>query len=128
MSKTPRKRWRAPAPVQARARQLRREMTLAERKLWASIRDGQLAGAHFRRQHAVGRFILDFFCAKARLVIEVDGDTHAAGAQAEYDAARSLWLSEQKSYRVIRFMNDDVLHDLAAVLAEIREALKEQSG
>ena len=115
-------RWRSSIPVQARARELRREMTPAERKLWQRIRDGQLDGAHIRRQHAVGRFIVDFFCAKSKLVIEVDGDTHAE--QVEYDAERTQWLNEQKHYRVIRFTNDEVSHNLDAVVENIREELQ----
>ncbi len=115
-------RWRASIVLQARARQLRRDMTPAERKLWQRIRYGQLDGAHFRRQHAIGRFIVDFFCAKARLVIEVDGDIHAE--QMEYDAERTKWLNEQKRYRVIRFTNDEIDHNLDGVVERIREALK----
>ena len=120
-SNAPRKRWRASVEMQTRARELRREMTPAERKLWARIRDGQLDGAHFRKQHAVGNFIVDFFCAKAKLVIEVDGDTHAD--QVEYDEERTRWLNEQKHYRVIRFTNDDVHRNLDAVLERILEAV-----
>ena len=120
-SNAPRQRWRASVEMQTRARELRREMTPAERKLWARIRDGQLNGAHFRKQHAVGNFILDFFCAKSKLVIEVDGDTHAD--QVEYDAERTQWLNEQKHYRVIRFTNDDVHRNLDAVLERILEAV-----
>jgi very-short-patch-repair endonuclease len=80
----------------------------------------------FRRQHAVGRFIVDFLCAKARLVIEVDGDTHAD--QVEYDAERTQWLNEQNDYRVIRFTNDDIHHNIDAVLATILEALTEETS
>ncbi len=123
MTDTPHKRWRASQEMQARARELRREMTPAEKKLWARIRFGQLDGAHFRRQHAVDRFIVDFFCAKARLVIEVDGDSHAV--QAEYDAARTQWLNEQRHYRVLRFTNDEVYRNIEAVLEAILEALRE---
>jgi very-short-patch-repair endonuclease len=108
--------------MQARARELRREMTPAERRLWACIRDGQLDGAHFRKQHAVGNFILDFLCAKAKLVVEVDGDVHAT--QVEYDTARTQWLNEQKHYRVIRFTNEEVFKNLDAVVEAIREALR----
>jgi len=108
--------------MQTRARQLRREMTPAERKLWQRIRDGQLDGAHIRRQHAVGPFIVDFYCAKAKLVIEIDGDTHAE--RVEYDQERTQWLSEQKHYRVVRFTNDEVMHHLDAVVEAIREALR----
>ncbi len=108
--------------MQARARELRREMTPAEKKLWRHIRNGQLNGAHVRRQYAVGPFIVDFFCAKSRLVIEVDGDTHAE--QVEYDAERTRWLNEQKYYRVIRFTNDDVLRNIDAVVQRIEEELE----
>ncbi len=107
--------------MQARARQLRREMTDAEKKLWQHIRYGQLDGAHFRRQHAVGPFIVDFFCAPSKLVIEVDGDTHAECT--EYDIERTHWLNEQKDYRVIRFTNDEVFRNVETVLEKIREAL-----
>ena len=123
MPDRPHQRWRTSPEMQARARELRREMTPAEKKLWAHIRFGQLDGAHFRRQHAVDRFIVDFFCARAKLVVEVDGDSHVA--QVDYDAARTEWLSEQKHYRVIRFTNDDVHHNLEAVLEVILQALQE---
>ena len=78
MSNIPRPHWRASIKMHAarRARELRRDMTPAEKKLWARVRAGQLNGAHFRKQHAVGTYIVDFFCAKSKLVIEVDGDTH----------------------------------------------------
>jgi very-short-patch-repair endonuclease len=117
------KRWRASPEMQARARELRREMTPAETKLWARIRFGQLDGAHFRRQHAVERFIVDFFCARAKLVIEVDGDSHAT--QADYDAARTEWLNDQKHYRVLRFTNREVHENIEGVLEVILEALRE---
>ena len=116
------RRWRASVAMQARARELRHEMTPAEKKLWWRIRNGQLNGAHIRRQHAVGPFIVDFFCAKPRLVIEVDGDTHAE--QVEYDAERTRWLNEQKHYRVIRFTNDDVLRNIDVVVQRIKEELE----
>ena len=119
---TPRPRWRASSEIQARARELRHAMTPAEQALWTRIRDGQLDGAHFRRQHAVGNFIVDFFCAKARLVVEVDGDVHAT--QADYDAARTQWLEEQRQCQVIRFTNEDVFRRMDAVLEEIWEAVQ----
>jgi very-short-patch-repair endonuclease len=115
--------WRASTEMQTCARELRRAMTPAEKKLWQHIRYGQLGGAHFRKQHAVGHYIVDFFCAKAKLVVEIDGDTHAE--QAEYDAERTEWLNEQKQYRVIRFWNNEVLHDVDAVLAKIAEMLEQ---
>jgi len=107
--------------MQERARELRRELTPAEKKLWQRLRNGQLNGAHIRKQHAIGTYIVDFFCAKSKLVIEVDGDSHAD--QIEYDGERTQWLNEQKHYRVIRFTNDEVHHNLEAVLQMIAEAL-----
>ncbi len=107
--------------MQARARELRKEMTPAERKLWLGLRNGQLDGARFRKQHAVGTYIVDFLCAKSKLVIEVDGDSHAK--QVEYDAERTRWLNEEKHYRVIRFTNREVLRNAEEVLEVIRAAL-----
>ncbi|MGH8588738.1 MAG: endonuclease domain-containing protein [Gammaproteobacteria bacterium] len=118
--------WRSSKPMQLRARQLRRAMTPAEMKLWQHLRRGQL-GVQFRRQHAVGPCIVDFFCAKAKLVVEVDGDSHSDPAQAEHDAERTRWLQEQKQYRVMRFWNDEVLHNAETVLGRIVEALRPPS-
>ena len=107
--------------MQQRARELRKDMTFAEKRLWQHLRNGQLDGAQFRKQHAVDTYIVDFFCAKSKLVIEVDGDSHAE--QKEYDASRTQWLSEQHQYRVLRFTNHDVLTNIEAVVEMIRAAL-----
>jgi very-short-patch-repair endonuclease len=112
--------------MQARARELRRELTPAERKLWSYLRDGQLDGWQWRKQHAVGTYVVDFFCAKAKLVIEVDGDSHAEPEQEAYDAERTRWLNEQKHYRVLRFTNAEVHHQIEAVLTSIQTALTEE--
>jgi very-short-patch-repair endonuclease len=120
--RTPR-RWRAPKKVQEAARRLRREMTPAELKLWGRLRDRQVNDAYFRAQHAVDRFILDFICVKARLVIEIDGDTHADPNQSAHDAERTAWLSTQRRYRVIRFDNKEVHQNLETVIETIRAAL-----
>ena len=117
--------WRASVELQQRARALRRELTPAERKLWQHIRDGQLDGAHFRRQHTIGQYILDFVCIQAKLVVEVDGDIHAEPTQMAHDAARTQWLNEQKQYRVVRFTNAEVLRNVEGVVERIRERLKE---
>ena len=116
---TQRPHWRSSKAMQRRARELRRAMTPAERKLWQHIRYGQIGGAHFRRQHAVGPYIVDFFCAKSKLVVEVDGDIHAE--QVEQDAKRTEWLNQQKQYRIVRFWNNEVLHNIDAVLTKISE-------
>jgi very-short-patch-repair endonuclease len=107
--------------MQQRARELRKDMTFAEKRLWQYLRNDQVDGAHFRKQYAVDTYIVDFFCAKSKLVIEVDGDSHAE--QLEYDAARTQWLSEQHQYRMLRFTNRDVLTNIEAVVEAIRAAL-----
>jgi very-short-patch-repair endonuclease len=104
------------AELQAAARAMRRQPTMAEDRLWQALRGGEL-GVRFRRQHPVGHFILDFWCPVARLVVEVDGDVH--DTQAERDAARTEVL-ESFNCHVIRFRNEEVLHDLSAVLTRIR--------
>lgn len=101
------------------AQQLRRELTPAEQVLWEALRGRRVAGLRFRCQHAVGPFVLDFYCPAAHLAIEVDGPVH--DQHVEQDAARTEHLA-QYGYQVLRFRNDDVLTDLAAVLAQIEQA------
>src|SRR5438132_1340293 len=101
------------------ARRLRRNLTDAERSLWQNLRDRQLDGVKFRRQHPVGPYVLDFFCEAHKLAIELDGGQHAETLQR--DSVRSEWL-ESQGLRVIRFWNNDVLANLPAVLETIRTA------
>ena len=89
--------------------------TPAEHVLWRRLRNRQL-GYKFRRQHPIGRFIVDLTCAESKLAIEVDGDSHAE--QVKYDAERTAWLAEQ-GVRVIRFSNRQVHRQIEAVLAAI---------
>lgn len=105
-----------------RAVELRKEPTLAEARLWAYLRRNQLNGISFRRQHAIGPYITDFCAVKARLIIELDGSQHLE--QQEYDARRTAFL-EERGYRVLRFWNDDVMRNLAAVLGEIAAMIKD---
>jgi very-short-patch-repair endonuclease len=99
-----------------KARQLRRSMTDAERKLWKALRDRQLDGIKFRRQHPLGPYVLDFFSEAHQLVVEVDGGQHAD--ESNRDAARTAWLNAH-GCRVLRFWNNEVLSNLPGVLAEI---------
>jgi very-short-patch-repair endonuclease len=115
------KRIRTSAPVQERARELRREMTPAEKALWDRLRGRGLDGLKFKRQHPLGPFIADFYCAECRLVVEIDGDIH--DLQMEHDAARTERF-ELYGYRVIRFRNEQVLDDLESVLASIKAACR----
>ncbi|MEN6357639.1 MAG: endonuclease domain-containing protein [Armatimonadota bacterium] len=96
-----------------RARQLRRQQTPIEALLWKHLRAGQLAGYKFRRQHPIGKFIADFCCEEACLIVEVDGDTHAQNEA--YDANRTAVI-KSLGYRIIRFTNREVLGNINNVL------------
>jgi very-short-patch-repair endonuclease len=100
-----------------RAKELRREMTPAEKILWDEIRANKL-GVHFRRQQVIAGFIVDFYCHKAALVVEVDGDIH--DLQQEEDARREKVLNEL-GLRIVRFRNDKVVRELSAVVGKISE-------
>jgi very-short-patch-repair endonuclease len=101
------------------ARRLRRAATEAEKAMWLALRE--LPREHrFRRQHPIGSHVLDFTCPGRRLAIELDGGQRAQ--QKEEDAARTLEIA-RRGYRVIRFWNDDVMHNLAGVLEIIGREL-----
>ena len=100
------------------ARQLRRNMTEAERHLWAKIRMKQLNGYQFYRQKPVGDYIIDFFCPRAKLVIEIDGSHHFVGETIEYDRIRDDYLSGL-GLRVLRFSNSEVMRNIEAVVNRI---------
>ena len=108
-----------PAILQ-RSRDLRHPLSPAEARVWQEVRDRQL-GFKIRRQHAIGRFIADFYCAESMLVIEIDGDVHAEPAQAAYDEARTGWL-EERGYHVLRFQAREVDKDVKCVVHAIRQA------
>ena len=101
------------------ARQLRQNRTDAERKLWNRLRRKQLEGARFRQQTPIGRYIVDFFCPEALLIVEVDGSQHLG----ERDHMRDEWLTKE-GYRVLRFWNNDVLKNTESVVAAIFNALQ----
>jgi very-short-patch-repair endonuclease len=106
-----------------KARELRKNMTQAEKKLWQHIRKKEIMGTRFRRQHPIDRFILDFYCNDARLVIELDGEYHNEEDQKEYDEGRTHELMEM-GLEIIRFTNDEVESDIVHVLEKIKEKLK----
>ncbi len=111
----------------ARARELRRKATRAETVLWNQLRGRRLQDFKFRRQHRVGPYILDFYCSRARLAIELDGGGHAETDQATYDHERTREL-ESRGIRLMRFWNHDVLEQRRKVLAEIAKALASASA
>ena len=108
--------------IQERARQLRQEMTPAEQILWSRLRGRRLQGLKFRRQHPLGRFIVDSYCVGHGLIVELDGEIHRS--QQEYDQARRETLHNY-GYRVLRFSNDAVLQRLDEVLRAIVAAVEQ---
>ena len=103
-----------------RARELRRNSTVPERRLWQALRNRRLAGLKFLRQTPLEGYIVDFLCREIRLIVEVDGDSHIDRASA--DAVRASCLTDSE-YRLLRVSNDDVLQNLEGVLfAIVREA------
>ncbi len=113
--------WDALKPL---ARQMRHEPTPAENVLWALIRNRNLLGFKFRRQHPIDRFIVDFFCAEAHLIIEVDGAIH--DYTQDEDVLRQTFL-ESRGLRVIRFRNEEVIEHLADVREKIERVLNSPS-
>ena len=108
------------------ARELRKNATEAEQILWRALRDRQLGGLKFRRQHPIGRLILDFYCPEKRLAVELDGGQHAADDQRAYDAERTAFLNDQ-GITVLRFWNHEVLNHLERVLQTILSAAENAS-
>ena len=105
------------------ARKLRQNATAAERALWQQVRAARLGGHKFRRQAPIGRYIVDFVCFEARLIVEMDGGQHAE--RQRQDARRTAWLASQ-GFRVLRFWNSEALGDMAAVKAVIARACAEK--
>jgi very-short-patch-repair endonuclease len=110
---------RSPDFIRDRARELRRGMTAPERTLWYMLRRDAL-GLHFRRQHPVGPFILDFYCASAKLCVEVDGPAHDDAG--DRDEHRTRWLLAKEGIRVLRFSVADIEQRPAQVVAAISQA------
>ncbi|MCE5184809.1 MAG: endonuclease domain-containing protein [Planctomycetaceae bacterium] len=101
-------------------RQLRTDLTPAEAKLWSFLKNKQLDGRRFRRQHSLGDYIIDFYCPSERLAIELDGQVHLDGASPEYDRRRDLFL-EGRDIKTVRFINAWVFNNPEGVLNLIRE-------
>lgn len=99
------------------AKRLRQEMTSPEVVLWLALKRND-AGLRFRKQHPAGPYVLDFYCAPARLAIEVDGEAHARGDRPARDATRDAWLSAQ-GVRVLRYAAHEVLSNLEGVVQQI---------
>src|SRR3990167_3823730 len=96
-----------------RRRELRNRATEEENILWPELRNSKLS-YRFRRQHSFGGYILDFYCAKKRLIIEIDGDIHESVAHKEYDKLRDKYF-EELDYKILRFKNSEVKNNLNKV-------------
>ncbi|WP_040957844.1 endonuclease domain-containing protein [Planktothrix mougeotii] len=101
-----------------RAKELRQQQTPAEKVLWECLRDRRFCDAKFRRQHNIDRFIADFYCHSAKLVIELDGSVH--NSQVDQDQERDAWMRSQ-GLTVLRFRNQEVFDGLERVLLRIME-------
>jgi very-short-patch-repair endonuclease len=108
-----------------RARLLRETSTRSEQLLWESLRARKLSGTKWRRQHKMGQFAVDFFCAELALAIEIDGNVH--DGQRDRDSERQHAI-EQSGVQIVRFTASEVEHDLAAVLAKLGEQISARMG
>jgi very-short-patch-repair endonuclease len=102
------------------ARQMRHEPTQAENDLWQRLRNRQLSGYKFHRQYSIDRFIVDFTCLSAALVIEVDGDVHRQQVEADQEREQTL---TDLGFHVLRFTNDQVIHQVDGVLQQILNSI-----
>ena len=109
----------APKRTRRNAKALRRTMSLPEVLLWIGLKARRLEGLHFRKQHPVGPYVLDFYCAKAKLCVEVDGPVH--DEQRDSDQRRTAWLAKE-GVTVLRFATAEVEARPAAVLAAVAQA------
>ena len=108
------------------AKRLRHAMSEEERLLWVELKAFRRSGYAFRRQAAVGPFVADFLCRKARLIVEVDGLYHDRPEQMERDARRTAWL-EAEGYRVMRYAAREVWSDMDGVVSGIEQAVIERT-
>ena len=106
------------------AKILRKSMTEAERLLWNKLRNSRLNGYKFRRQHPIYRFIADFYCHEARLIVEIDGEIHNEARNKEHDDGRTFELQELDT-RVIRFTNQEIFNSIDMVLNTIHSAIEQ---
>jgi very-short-patch-repair endonuclease len=107
-----------------KARELRRYETEAEKMLWSKLCRNQMVGLQFRRQHPINRFIVDFYCVKIKLVIEVDGNIHELPENKIYDIGRSQILNDF-GITVIRVLNEEIIDDINNTIKQIEETVKQ---
>ncbi len=104
-----------------RRKELRRKSTPEEEMLWQELRNSKF-GYKFRRQHSIGGYVVDFYCAKARLVIEIDGDSHNTSDQKELDGIREEFLKDF-NHKILRFKNSDVRNNIDEMISKIKKTV-----
>jgi len=114
-----------PEDIRTYAREMRNKMTDAEALLWILLRNRRIAGAKFRRQHPVGRYILDFYCVEKRIGVELDGGQHSEAVV--YDQQRDSWLQAQ-GIQVLRFWNNQMFMETEAVMEVIYWAVVDNNS
>ena len=117
-----RKRIHNISRLKEKRRELRNNSTSAEAVLWGYLKQNQLEGRKFRRQHSIGRYIVDFYCPEEKLVLELDGEGHFWEPAIQYDNTRTLFF-RKIGIRVLRFENRWVFEDITFVLSEVRNHL-----
>ena len=103
-------------------RSLRKRMTPAERTLWFKLKSNRLAGHKFRRQTSIGRYVVDFYCAEKKLILEIDGDAHYFGPRQRSDQEREYHLAAL-GFKILRFTNQQIKESIDAVLERILSVL-----
>jgi very-short-patch-repair endonuclease len=115
------------SPQKVIRRKLRQQPITCERILWSKIRNRQLGGFKFRRQCSIDKYIVDFYCAEVKLVVEIDGATHGTEQEVKYDKKRQGFL-EKQDLLVLRYLNVDIKDNLDLVLENILEICKQKSS
>ena len=105
------------------SRQLRKNMTSQERKLWCIIRNRQFYGYRFRRQFPLGQYIVDFICREKKIIIEIDGGQHNEIKNIQYDNKRTEYLISE-GYKVMRFWNNDIDKNISGVYEKLKEVFE----
>ena len=108
--------------LKGRRKELRQNETPQEQILWWHLRAGRLDGHKFKRQHSIGGYILDFYCAKKKLIIELDGAIHNSKEAQKYDSIRDKYFTDL-GFTVLRFPNSEVDEDVYGVLTKIKNML-----
>jgi very-short-patch-repair endonuclease len=106
-----------------KAKELRKYETDAEKILWTKLNRNQILGLQFRRQHPIDRFIADFYCAKIKLVVEVDGSIHELPENLDYDIGRSEIMNDF-GITVIRFSNEQIINEIDTTIKKIEKIIK----